>query len=218
MTEAEWATSIYPMGLVRHLDTAASQRKLNLLAAAAFRRIWQLLPGPKSRLTIKVLEHFADGQATLEQLTTARQQSWEDASLVDNPEGNHHPSELAISAVSMDTILDMLMTAAEATAWIKAGTPDAISEPEEREQCALVRDIFGNPFRPVSISPAWLTPTVSSLAAVAYEERALPSGELDTARLAVLADALEETGCQDANILAHLRSPGPHVRGCWPVD
>ena len=82
----------------------------------------------------------------------------------------------------------------------------------------LIHDIFGNPFRPTSINSAWLTPTVSSLAQSAYDERIMPSGELDPARLAVLSDALEEAGCVDANILNHLRSPGPHVRGCWAVD
>jgi hypothetical protein len=82
----------------------------------------------------------------------------------------------------------------------------------------LLRDIFGNPFRLVTIKPAWLTPTVKSLAQVAYEERALPSGHLDLARLMVLADALEEAGCTEQAILDHLRGPGPHVRGCWPVD
>ena len=82
----------------------------------------------------------------------------------------------------------------------------------------LVRDIFGNPFRPVTLDLAWLTPTVLTLATSAYEERILPSGELDPDRLAVLSDALEEAGCNDADILNHLRSPGPHVRGCWVVD
>jgi hypothetical protein len=88
---------------------------------------------------------------------------------------------------------------------------------ERRLQCGFVRDIF-NPFRPVTIDPAWLTPTVTDLATAGYEERAQPSGELDTARLAVLADALEEAGCDNADLLNHLRAPGPHVRGCWAVD
>jgi hypothetical protein len=63
-----------------------------------------------------------------------------------------------------------------------------------------------------------LTPQVVALAQAAYEQRELPSGALDAARLAVLADALEEAGCTDADILNHLRSPSPHVRGCWAVD
>jgi hypothetical protein len=89
---------------------------------------------------------------------------------------------------------------------------------EKSAQCRLLRDIFGNPFRPLTVDPGWRAPTVTSLAAVAYEERALPSGELDPARLAVLADALEEAGCTEADALNHCRRPGAHVRGCWVID
>jgi hypothetical protein len=59
---------------------------------------------------------------------------------------------------------------------------------------------------------------VVALAQAAYEQRELPAGTLDMARLAVLADALEDAGCTDADLLSHLRGPGPHVRGCWAVD
>jgi hypothetical protein len=89
---------------------------------------------------------------------------------------------------------------------------------EEAAQAALARDLFGNPFRPLRLSPSLLTPTVVSLARAPYEERILPLGHLDPMRLAVLADALEEVGCADEGILGHLRSAGPHVRGCFVVD
>jgi hypothetical protein len=46
----------------------------------------------------------------------------------------------------------------------------------------------------------------------------IPEGRLDNARLAVLADALEDVGCTDQEILQHLRAPGVHVRGCWALD
>jgi hypothetical protein len=59
---------------------------------------------------------------------------------------------------------------------------------------------------------------VPQLALAAYEERRLPKGTLDPARLAVLADALEDAICSDADLLGHLRGPVPHVRGCWAVD
>src|SRR5262249_60325227 len=88
---------------------------------------------------------------------------------------------------------------------------------EAREQAALIRDILGNPFRPVTFSPAWLTPVVASLAQATYEQRQLSTGHLNPHRLALLSDALEEAGCTDADILSHLRSPGPHVRGCWAL-
>jgi hypothetical protein len=89
----------------------------------------------------------------------------------------------------------------------------------KQAQCELIRDIFGLPhFRPVPLDPAWRTPTVAAVARAAYEERHLPSGHLDPAHLAVLADALEDAGCNQAELLGHLRGPGPHVRGCWALD
>lgn len=75
----------------------------------------------------------------------------------------------------------------------------------------MLRDIFGNPFRPVSLDPAWLTPEVVSLARAIYDDRAFT-------RRTDLADALERAGCAGADLLAHCRSAGPHVRGCWAVD
>jgi hypothetical protein len=86
-------------------------------------------------------------------------------------------------------------------------------------QADLLRDLFGPlPFRLVTILPAWQTPEVMSLAQAAYDQRELPAGTLDLARLAVLADALEDAGCTDQTVLGHLRGPGPHVRGCWALD
>jgi hypothetical protein len=74
-----------------------------------------------------------------------------------------------------------------------------------------VRDIFGNPFRPVAVDPSWLTETVVALAEGIYQERAFD-------RMPILADALEDAGCDDADVLNHCRQPGEHVRGCWVVD
>lgn len=82
---------------------------------------------------------------------------------------------------------------------------------EELAQCAILTDIVGNPFHPVALDPAWHTEAVVGLAADIYSDRAFD-------RLPVLADALEDAGCADADILAHCRGPGPHVRGCWAVD
>jgi hypothetical protein len=96
------------------------------------------------------------------------------------------------------------------------GLKDLIAE--SRNQCRLVRDIFGNPFRPTTLDPTCRTAAVISLATAAYGERELPSGHLDNARLRVLSDALEDAGCTDQAILDHLRAPGPHVRGCFVVD
>jgi hypothetical protein len=86
-----------------------------------------------------------------------------------------------------------------------------------------IRDLFGNPFAVIAteIHPDWLAwgdGIVGKLAQEAYEEREQPSGLLSPTRLAVLADALEESGCADEDLLDHLREPGEHVRGCWAVD
>jgi hypothetical protein len=95
--------------------------------------------------------------------------------------------------------------------------------PPEAELCDLLRCIFDClPFRPAppiaSSALVWNRGTIPRLAQAAYEERSLPSGTLDRARLAILADALEEAGCTDEKTLGHLRGPGPHLRGCHVVD
>jgi hypothetical protein len=87
-----------------------------------------------------------------------------------------------------------------------------------KAQADLLRCIIGNPFRPVTLSPGWRTPQVVALAQAAYDQRELPAGTLDLARLAVLADALEDAGCSDELLLGHLRGGGVHVRGCFAVD
>jgi hypothetical protein len=97
------------------------------------------------------------------------------------------------------------------------------SRAESGEQVALVHDIFGNPFR-VHLSLeaalfAWGNGIIANLARAAYDDRNLPAGTLDNARLVVLADALEEAGGDDPELLGHLRRQGQgHVRGCWALD
>jgi hypothetical protein len=83
----------------------------------------------------------------------------------------------------------------------------------EREmQASLLRDIFGNPFHPTGFDLSWRTPTVAALVPAIYDGRAFD-------RMPELADALEQAGCREADILAHCRrAAGPHVRGCWVLD
>src|SRR5262249_1404398 len=81
---------------------------------------------------------------------------------------------------------------------------------QEPLQAALLRDIAGNPFRPPLLDPRWRTPDVVQLARAAEVH-----GSFDA--LPVVADALEEAGCTNRDVLAHLRGPGPHVRGCWAL-
>jgi hypothetical protein len=75
----------------------------------------------------------------------------------------------------------------------------------------LLRDIFGNPFRPVAFDPAWRTPDVVALATEIHERQSFD-------RMPSLADALEGSGCRDADVLSHCRIPSGHVRGYWVID
>jgi hypothetical protein len=88
---------------------------------------------------------------------------------------------------------------------------ERVSVAAKAELLPLVRDILGNPFRRARVEPRWLTPTVVTLAQGIYEDRAFD-------RLPVLPDALQDAGCDDANVLVHCRGRGLHVRGCWVVD
>jgi hypothetical protein len=78
-------------------------------------------------------------------------------------------------------------------------------------QADLLRDILGDPFQPVRLDPNWRTETVLGIAGLAYAQQTFED-------LPILADALEDAGCDNQDVLTHLRSAGPHVRGCWPLD
>jgi hypothetical protein len=78
-------------------------------------------------------------------------------------------------------------------------------------RCQMIREMFGNPFRPVTLDVSCLTSTVTQLAEAIYQERAFD-------RMPILADALEDAGCTDQDMLEHCRAGGEHVRGCWVVD
>jgi hypothetical protein len=103
------------------------------------------------------------------------------------------------------------MSQAQPVSWDEA---KAIEHAEGIIQTGFLRDIIGNPFRPATVDASWLMwkeRTIVNLARGIYEERAFDN-------LPILADALEEAGCTNLEIVNHLREPGPHVRGCWVVD
>jgi hypothetical protein len=91
------------------------------------------------------------------------------------------------------------------TAWEQAHNEEQIA------QAALLREVFGNPFRPIAFSPEWRTDTAVALARQMYEAK-------EFSAMPILADALQEAGCDSEEVLSHCRGPGPHVRGCWVVD
>jgi hypothetical protein len=248
MTEQEWLESVDPKPMLRFLGKKASLRKLRLFACACCRRVWPLLTDARSCQAVEVAERFAEGQTTDQERNAAWRAAADLDWQITREEGDSDSArELANCAATSaanddDAFLphdsdEKDFRAAEDSSYCAAVTREheftrethsntslrrnaqkAARTQELAAQAALVRCMFGNPFRPITINPAWQTPTVTSLARAAYEERSLPSGELDPARLAVLADALEEAGCTNPDILDHLRGPGPHVRGCWLVD
>jgi hypothetical protein len=218
----------------------SSDRKLRLFACACYHRIRHLLPDLRGEAAIEIAERVAEGILPVEELEQAETQIRQPIESMERRWRASRGTERIALLPTHEALalgLVVLWKEAQKAAYYASSnaylTFAAITNPgvgssdnsyfssqraEERAQTDLLRCIFGNPFRPVSLDPAWLTATVSTLATAAYEERALPSGELDMTRLAVLADALEEAGCDNADILTHLRSAGPHVRGCFVVD
>jgi hypothetical protein len=86
-----------------------------------------------------------------------------------------------------------------------------LSALEPSQLSDVVRDIFVNPFRPTTLSSSWRTDTAVSLARQMYDAR-------EFSAMPILADALQDAGCDSDDVLNYCREPGPHVRGCWVVD
>jgi hypothetical protein len=227
MTEAEWLACDNPSETLDFLRGKASDRKLRLFAVACCRRVWHMHTNDAIPHAVEVSERFAEGTAgSLER----REAALATRQLLERHGDCNTASYFATNAAAVCTGLPAQRAASAAcvkvqnavsfAANLPVGCPDPWKPRREEEEVhsAFVRCIFGNPFRPVTLNVAWQTPTILALAAAAYENRIMPAGTLEPDRLAVLADALEETGCDSADIINHLRSPGPHVRGCWVVD
>jgi hypothetical protein len=217
MTEAGWKTCINPQPLLDHLGAKASGRKSRLYAVACCRRLWDLLLDAAGRKAVEAAEQFADGLIGSRQLSrlgkAARGLTQEE-----RPPG--WTAYVGEAVCGREEHLVARQTADRAAGAVYLSKVNNLIL-ERKAQTDLLRCIFGNPFSPVTINPAWRSwngGTVVRLAQAAYDERHLPAGTLDPARLAVLADALEEAGATDAVLLGHLRGPGPHVRGCAAVD
>jgi hypothetical protein len=216
MTEEEWLGGGDLDRMVDHLRGVTSDRKMRLVACACARDLWHLLPGA-AREVVEAAESFIEGEIGYQQLFIAHTSALAESRSWSSFGDNRYPTEVACW-----TVTDSPQTAYErATAdYLWAVAEEAGVELEARSRAwntareslvRLLRDIFGNPFRPVAVDPRWLTSTVVSLARGIYDERAFD-------RLPILADALQDAGCDDPDVLGHCRSPGPHVRGCWVVD
>jgi hypothetical protein len=223
MKEAEWLACEDSGRMIAFLWFKAPERKLRLFACACCRRIYRLLPASHAQFPA-LAERYADGKATAEELdgATCVPVDWSRGtatSLANIAAYYLTYRNLSSEGQSRGECIagDVALLAAGAVALDTRGAKDGGEVREFAAQSRLVRCVFGNPFRPVAFDDTWRTPDVTALATAAYEERLMPSGELALDRLAVLADALEEVGAVE-DIVAHLRSSGPHVRGCWAVD
>ncbi len=230
MTEAEWRACTDPERMLEFLRGKATDRKLRLFACAWVRRMWNVVEDERSRAAVEVAERTADGLATAGELESARTAAheaafngmvagyaamatalpWGDgaAEATADPNDNYYDSSVEALYYDWSLARQADYSASDQQAWMM----------ERAAQAGLLRDIFANPFRSVAPKSSWHISTVLALAQVAYDNRLLPTGTLEPAYLAVLADALEETGCDNKDILSHLRQPGVHVRGCWALD
>jgi hypothetical protein len=209
MIEHEWLTCTDPNAMLSFLGGKTSDRKLRLSACACARRIWHLLTDKRSRRAVELAEQCADGHVASYDLPPYYDAASNAAAVF--------PAEtvwFAAARAAADTarsypptVLGMMARAANAAAGAAAGAVPT----ESPVQADLLRDIVGNPFRSYAKESLWLTLKVVDLAHDIYQDRAFD-------RLPILADALEEAGCTNGDILNHCRQPGEHMRGCWVVD
>jgi hypothetical protein len=211
-----------------------NHRLLYLMAAAVFRTMQRLVPQRRWRKLLDTMEAYADGEATSDQLfSTYEAAGVDDADLpaancaaancihfvLDDykiREGADVVSDAAgyLGAVAAGVLAPNAELKMEMKVWQEPSFKDA-KRAHDQKLCALIRDIFGNPYRqPPVLDRSWLAwngGTIPNLARTMYASKRFRD-------LPILGDALEEAGCTDETVLAHCRGPGPHVRGCWVVD
>jgi hypothetical protein len=212
MTEAEWVACTEPEPMLEFLRGKSSDRKLRLFACACCRHVWDRLQSGYSHDAVEATEQIVDGLAQGDDIRALYRIRGE----IIWAEGGRWANSIAFS---LATPLKDSWERGREVAWETAALGGR--KKERHHQAILVLDIFGNPFCPVSLDPAWLTwkdGTIPKMAQVIYQDRHMPAGQLDPDRMAILGDALEDAGCSDPDILGHCRGPGPHVRGCWLID
>jgi hypothetical protein len=202
MTEAEWLVCTDWWAMLRSLRGKASDRKLRLFAVACCRRVSHMDREEVWQKATDVAERYADGLVSKKRMRDTRKLIWEEMAA---RSGEHDVLHLQAAAwLLLDSTAHYYDIVNMAVSLLAVPF----------SQAGLLRDIIGNPFRPVPLDPVWLCwngGTVRKLAQATYDEHAFD-------HLPILADALEEAGCMDAAILDHCRGPGPHVRGCWVID
>ena len=228
MTEREWRKAVWPGIMLDYLTqtcrvqrSGCGRRKLRLFGVAYCRRVEHLLKIADLRKLIDSVEEWADDlKKKVSVLKLAvRSRVTEGCGVADDMIADYyadllrqyarsHLAAMAVSWLGCDTAEYGSRCYANAALALEG---ENIVE-ETSRQCDILRDIFGNPFRaPPKFDKRWRTDTAASLARGMYESR-------DFGAMPILADALQDAGCDSDPILNHCRSEGPHVRGCWVVD
>jgi hypothetical protein len=219
MTEQEWQACVLPWPLLEQLDSALGERKARLFLIACCRRAWPVFTDDRSRRAVEAAEQFADGAIDAAALEEAHRQALEAPSFGLDwypATAALHPAIFPLTRTAIGLGCARLARAAAGAAaeHHSAAWRDRLGE-EYAAQCDLLRDVAPNPLRPASVvHPAWLAWSdgiIPKLAQAIYEERAFD-------RLPVLADALEDAGCNDRFLLDHGRESCVHARGCWVLD
>jgi hypothetical protein len=223
MTEPEWLASNDPQHLLHWLsltesgadsqrgqEVKLSDRKLRLFAVACCRQVWHLLTDKRSRWAVESAEQYADQLLTADELVAAWASAW--AARVAARGG---AAGNAAEAAAWGTAGAAARVAVEDAA--RAAARAAMRAAGDRAwdaEAALFRDIFGNPWRPERWTRPWLAwhdGLIPRMAQQMYDSR-------DFGAIPILADALEDAGCANEDILTHCRQDGLHVRGCWVID
>jgi hypothetical protein len=194
----------------------SSRRKLRLFACGCCRAIWHLVPEQPCRRIVETCERFADAQASKQELKAEWRAAWEICGMTDVVWRGAVAS--ALNRLANEDISVVLQAPHEIPRigyYASQATSPKDKNEEQRKYelrlCDLLRDIFGNPFRTVPNRSSWRSQTITRLAQAIYDDRAFD-------RLPLLADALLDAGCDNADILDHCRAATEHVRGCWVVD
>jgi hypothetical protein len=199
--------------MIETVEKPKYARKLRLFGCACCRRVWEFFTDPVCREAVEAAERFADGEIEKAELETARKAT-KRAVVKRNPRHPtpHHCAARAATMVTLQSLGDSGRSAAAFAAGVAHDAKLRNHLDEIRLQLPIFRDIFGNPFRPIAFDPRWRSESAVALARTAYDTR-------NFTLLPILADALEEAGCDHPEVLNHCRDPnGVHVRGCWVLD
>jgi hypothetical protein len=203
MDEAAWFGFSDPRKFIWSLEPKASDRTFRLFACACARAVWPLLKDERSRRSVIAAEDYADNNGSGPHLETSNEAAW--VAYEELQFAGEEAEILNAAGVAYSASIGKASAAADMASW-----PDEWGN----EFSKIARDVFRAILQPVVVDPArlsWKANAIPMMAQAIYDDRAFD-------RLPILADALEEAGCTDADMLGHCRSPGPHVRGCWVLD